>query len=510
MTIGNLPEEVLLEIFDLYRQSFCDQPSYERIWNNKNGWFKLAHVCHNWRSVVLASPSRLQVRLYFDHKTPTRAIVVERLSRLPIIVDYSNALGKAGTTKRFASALRYPDRVRRIAIQRYPSTFNEISKAMDFPFPALESLELYETGRDFNTGILVEPGFLPRSLTTSVGSLRHLRLVGAPFTSLLPLLPVTKALVDLTLDIDKVLCPMTGASLLEHLQHMPQLRNFQVTTRFQLLGQSIKELPITVLLPELTCFRFFGERAQIEWFVAGLVTPSLRELQILAIDLADISPTSQITSYLSKFIRVEGVSFLAARLTMAYLKHKISLFAYPHSIDGPPSLIATTDTLLAAQLGSALSAILGTLEDVFLSDFDNISFYYPSLLGSSMPWRKFFEEFRNVKVLRLRHGLEIKVADILRQPKVNPPPPPDDVNPDTMASSGTPNNSNESQFNLDILPSLEEIAVYARRPDVLVDERVRATGLGLFGPFATARNQVGRPVRVSWNTYEEAPRYCIP
>ena len=509
MTIGNLPEEVLLEIFDLYRQSFCDQSSYESVWNNKNGWFKLAHVCHNWRSVVLASPSRLQVRLYFDHNTPTRAIVVERLSRLPIIVDYSNAFWNAGTPKRFAFALRYPDRVRRIAVQRFPSTFKEISEALDLPFPALESLELHDTGRHFDAGILVEPVFLPTSLATSLGSLRHLQLVGARLTSVLPLLPATSALVDLTLDIDKVFCLTTGASLLAHLQHMPHLRNFQITARF-LLNQCLKNPSMTVLLPELTCFRFFGERAQIEWFVAGLVTPSLRELHILAIDFADISPTCQIASYLFKFIRVEGVSFLAARLTMAYLKHKISLFAYPHSIDGPPSLIATTDMLLAVQLGSALSAMLGTLEDIFLSDFDNISFYYPSLSGSSMPWRKFFEEFRNVKVLRLDQGLEIQVADILRQPNVNPPPPQEDVNPDTTTSSGTPNNSSESQFNLDIFPSLEEIAVYARTPDVLVDERVRATGLGSFGPFATARHQVGRPVRVSWNTYEEVPSYCIP
>jgi hypothetical protein len=52
VTIYNLPSEVLLEIFDQYRQSFVDQP--ERVWNNKNGWFKLAHVCHNWRCLVLA------------------------------------------------------------------------------------------------------------------------------------------------------------------------------------------------------------------------------------------------------------------------------------------------------------------------------------------------------------------------------------------------------------------------------------------------------------------------
>lgn len=143
--MDNLPDEVLLEIFDFYRQSLRDQPSYERVWNNRKGWFKLVHVCHNWRSVVLASPSRLQVRLHFTHNSPTRAVVLERLSHLPIIFDYVNANWNASLLTRMISALRYPDRVCRIAIgtgrkfdlQIDSKTF---SKALDFPFPSLESL----------------------------------------------------------------------------------------------------------------------------------------------------------------------------------------------------------------------------------------------------------------------------------------------------------------------------------------------------------------------------------
>ena len=91
--MDNLPDEVLLEIFDFYQQSLQDQPSYERVWNNRKGWFKLVRVCHNWRSVVLASPSRLQVRLHFTHNSPTRAVVLKRLSHLPIISTMSMPTG---------------------------------------------------------------------------------------------------------------------------------------------------------------------------------------------------------------------------------------------------------------------------------------------------------------------------------------------------------------------------------------------------------------------------------
>jgi hypothetical protein len=97
--VSNLPDKVLLEIFDIYRLTYGNQSSSDRDWNNKNGWFELAHVCHNWRCVVLASPSRLRLRLYFAHDTPTRAVVLERLSHFSIIVDYRKVTWNASAPK---------------------------------------------------------------------------------------------------------------------------------------------------------------------------------------------------------------------------------------------------------------------------------------------------------------------------------------------------------------------------------------------------------------------------
>ena len=504
MTINQLPDEVLLEIFDLYRKSFGGRL---RDWNNKNGWFKLAHVCRNWRFVVLASPSRLRVRLYFAHSTPTRAVVLERLSHLPIIIDYTGAVFWEGSqdTKRFLSAIRFPDRVCRIKLLRTTFNFDGIIGGLASPFPALESL-------DIQNKRVVQPIYLPTSLTTSAESLRHLRLVGACFTSILPVLSVTRALVYLTLDIDTVLCLTTGASLLAHLQHMPHLRNLQLTAHFHFSNKHIETSSTTVLLPELTCFRIFGERAQIEWLVAGLVTPSLRELYISAVNLInDVSPTFQISYYLSKFIRDRGGSFLAAQLSMS-LDPKISLLAHPNSIGDPPSNLVTISMLLASQLHSALSATFGTLEDIFFFHFDDYApglfeypKFYPRFSWRTVPWRQFFEDFGNVKVLRLHHGLETVIATILKRPNVTI----QEVNPDATTLSGAPINSNGSQFNLDIFPSLEEIVVYAKTPDASIDERGRASALESFRPFATSRYQEGRPVKVFWGTGGVHPRYCV-
>jgi hypothetical protein len=147
--------------------------------------------------------------------------------------------------------------------------------------------------------------------------------------------------------------------------------------------------------------------------------------------------------------------------------------------------------------------MLSTLEDIFLSISIPTEIYKPTP-EDLVSWPKFLEEFRNVKVFRLHHGIETEIADILHPPAVNGPPAREEVDPDGTTPC-MPINSNRNQFNLDIFPSLEEIVVHARTWDSLVGEKERTSGLETFGPFATARQQMGRPVKVFWST--DRPRY---
>jgi hypothetical protein len=441
---------VLLEIFDLYRQSFVGNKfDAERAWNNRNGWFNLAHVCCNWRRVILASPSRLRVRLYFAHNTPTRAVALERLSQVPIVVDYSSVTWDANAVKRLNSALRYPNRVCRIVIKGSYRYGDKLSETLDVPFTTLESLEISGIG-------CTE---LAASLLPSVHSLRHLKLFRGNIETLLPVLSVTRALVDLNLGLYTIFCETNEASLLTHLQHMPQLRNLQVST---FVCSEESPPTTTVLLAELTCLRLDVQIEEIEWFISGLAAPSLREFHI-SISAANESPTLHIP-HLSRFIHAAGISFSEAHF---YLGSNPTTFLYArsHSIDGPPSKTVGISSVFTPRSGGLPSAILATLEDIHLS----ISTTYPRqpLPEDLAPWGEFFQEFRNVKVLRLSHGIEARVADILRRPTVNPPP---------------------SQ---EVLPSLEEIVVYAKPG---------ASGLKSFVPFAAARQEVGRPVKVIWST----------
>jgi len=122
VSIAKLPNDVLLDIFDSYRQIFQHKHHYKRDWNSKHGWFKLAHVCQAWRLVVLTSPSRLHLRLLFTvHHNTTRkatAIATGHLPLLPIVVDYSDRAWAVEAQHQMVSALaHYPDCVCSIAFR---------------------------------------------------------------------------------------------------------------------------------------------------------------------------------------------------------------------------------------------------------------------------------------------------------------------------------------------------------------------------------------------------------
>jgi hypothetical protein len=282
---------------------------------------------------------------------------------------------------------------------------------------------------------------------------------------------------------------------------MPHLRDLRVSLHCHLF----KELPPTtpILLPELTSFRFVGEHRQVEWFVAGLDTPSLREFHIF---VADISHRLHIP-YLTNLIHAVGVVFVAAQLTISGPSLRTDLFAWHNSIDDSPSKIFTIKTQFKADPDIALSTMLATLEDIFL--FTPIYMSIPGLLlEGCATWHKFFKEFRNVKVLRLLHGLETKVAEMLRHPTMNTLPQ-EEAYPDATILSSTPIITYRSELISDMFPLLEEIVLYVGMPYsgmLKISETERASMLKLFGPFVAARHELGRPVKVFWST-DEVPRY---
>jgi F-box-like len=466
-----LPEDVLLEIFDSYRQTFEREPDYEWVWNGKDGWFNLAHVCQKWRCVVLSSSSRLRVRLLFTPHRAPRAIVLTRLPSLPIVVDYGSTTPRTlREQNRAAAALRYPDRVRRIVLKASDLELDGVYRAIKRSFPSLESFEC-ASGPKFDLPTTIFRGYAP--------SLRHLHLENVRLGSLSPLLSSTTGLVDLNLEVDNVVCPSPAPPLLTHLQGMPCLRRLQLrlpTPHFHSISGPVLPVgvPDIVRLLGLTHFQFIGSRYCLEALAAGLAAPFLQDLNIKFLGHLSTHP-----QHLPRFIRdVEGLFF--AVLVESMPSHcRISLLTRPHSPDEPPRRITVEDTTsYFVWSGPAmLRARLSTVEQLFFHDPYPLP-YEKSLLGvqldgHSISWREFFEQLRNVKILRVQQSFVLDVARFLSQNCGEPPS--------------------------HLLPALEEIELRsAFERYTRIYDKASGDVLSAFDPFITARQQAGCPVRIYW------------
>ena len=263
-----------------------------------------------------------------------------------------------------------------------------------------------------------------------------------------------------------------------------------------------------ISLAELAHLRFEGNSLVVEVLMAGVAAPSLQELRV---SLSHMTHVFQVDGFhiphLTKFIRNVGMIFLAAQLQFSYTNCNLSLLTDSHSIDNPPFSVTGNGISSIARISSALSALLATIEDVF--------FAYGSLpthtgFFQRAPWRDFFAQLPNVKILRVQHGIETEVANMLRQsigqpttPDLLPESDEEETDIDATVPSGFPVDSN--QFNLGFLPSLEGIEIFMRTPDMPIPDSERVAALEPFEALFAARRQAGLAVKVYWNTDQVLP-----
>ncbi|KAI0249322.1 hypothetical protein BJV78DRAFT_708281 [Lactifluus subvellereus] len=132
VTIGALPDNVLLDIFDFYREIEWVQDPWPWPWN------KLVHVCQRWRYLVFASPLRLDLCLRCTSTTPVRE-TLDVWPPLPIDIY----LSRPYDVDNIIVTLRHCDRVRRIwIINATSSQLERLATMMQEPFPALTLLQL--------------------------------------------------------------------------------------------------------------------------------------------------------------------------------------------------------------------------------------------------------------------------------------------------------------------------------------------------------------------------------
>ncbi|KAI0245663.1 hypothetical protein BJV78DRAFT_275397 [Lactifluus subvellereus] len=108
-TIEILPDDALLEIFDLYRLHAM-QVAHGRPWK----WKCLVHVCRRWRRIISHSPLRLDLQIIIKSGAPMRSIL-DSWPRLPIVIRYNGGRNpRLKAVNNIIVALRHQDRVREI------------------------------------------------------------------------------------------------------------------------------------------------------------------------------------------------------------------------------------------------------------------------------------------------------------------------------------------------------------------------------------------------------------
>jgi len=261
VTINNLPDEDLLEIFDFYMANPRPSSSYE-----EDAWHTLVHVCRRWRYVVFGSPRRLGLRLLCMNGRLIKTLDI--WPKLPIVIHVDDE--RISPIPSDLSVLKWPDRVCKIFVGGVPNSTLEELATTGGPWPSLIELELMSFD--------VDPLVLPDSfLGGSVPSLRSLDLWGIPFSAIRKLLLSTRDLVTLSLGFvppSGYVSPEAMVAILSALTRLKSIHLIFESSEFWTHGANRSPPARTrVVLPALTNFEVTGGSEYLEDMVSRIDAP---------------------------------------------------------------------------------------------------------------------------------------------------------------------------------------------------------------------------------------------
>lgn len=312
VTINVLPDDTLLEIFNFY---LVEEPRTEK-------WHTLVHVCRRWRSVVFASPRRLDLRILCKASTEVKALHIWPI--LPINVWASPATWES--VDNIVSALGHSDRIYQVLLDNLPNSLSErIATVMQVPFPALTELRLCASTSDKTVSVFSE-GFLGGSAPR----LQSCKLSGIPIPRIWKILSSANHLIYLRLEDIPHSGYISPEAMVAALSAAPNLKELELgfqSPRSRPDRRSLLPPPLTrITLPALTHFRFCGISEYIEYLLSLIDVPLLRH--------ANISFFNQLvfdTPHLHAFFARTKMFEAHKRASMVFDKHGVHLKLDPGS-----------------------------------------------------------------------------------------------------------------------------------------------------------------------------------
>ncbi|KAI0298209.1 hypothetical protein BC826DRAFT_119745 [Russula brevipes] len=266
-TIDELTDDALLEIFDFYLNEDEDE--------DVDDWHTLVHVCQRWRSIVFASPHRLNLRLLCTSNRPVRAML-DIWPVLPLVIYYHRVGTWEVPDSVIIAALEHHDRVREISLGLVPnSVWETLAAAMQVPFPELTSLSLWSKDRSV-------PALPDSFLGGSAPRLRTLTLRGIPFPTMQNLLLSASDLVRLELWRYPHSGYISPESMVACLSSLSRLETFALGFELPRPRPDQPSPPPQrrAVLPALSYLKFNGMSDYSEDFLARIDTPVLNRLHM--------------------------------------------------------------------------------------------------------------------------------------------------------------------------------------------------------------------------------------
>ena len=389
---------------------------------------------------------------------------------MPIVIKYDEYNVTSKDMGRLLSALKHPNRIREIDLKLNSAELDKFFrfKATKCPFPALDSLTIYDKRR----GSLKVPATFLKGTNLRL-RLRSLDLAPISLDSVSRLLSSATALTDLFLVIDGYCHVPNLSRLRSQLQGLPHLRYLNLTmtcfANFPVQLSGLTEPKESFPLAKLTSFNYRGLGTFLEFLMMGFKAPSIQSVNILL-----NNPTMALLPLprLAQFISGAEKHHHAVHVVLKRNYFDFSLLTPSESVDRfslclilhPPLFRGSEIQNWMMGVASVFSAKLSTVEElVLINDSDARG-------EEVIPWRTLFELFPSVKNFRIQGTDNRRVASALRP--------------------------YYSGINHSVLPALEKITL-----SITSDIANRSSELAVFQPFVTARQQAGRQVQVTCSLF---------
>ena len=492
--LPNLPDDVLLEIFDLCVDEDFDEDFERSTKQMVEKWIRLAHVCRQWRNVVFQSPYRLNLRLLCTPETPVKD-TLDIWPPLPLIIIAS--LRNGTSINNIIAALEHNDRVCDINLSSFSSSewkYCINSEAMQRRFPELTHLRLLmefdddtdegenEDEDEDGDGDEMESVLPYTFLGGTAPGLESLELWNVPFPGLPKLILSATYLVYLNLwDI-----PSSGyfppEAMTTSLSALNSLELFRLYFRYPrprpaLESRRTPPPPLTrTILPSLAVISFKGASEYLEKMFARIDAPRLENLEITFFNQI-IFNIPQLLSFISRRPTLTAPSPEKGHIAFGPKAISVRFSSQTSDFVGlKVKILCTPSDWQLSSLEQVCTTSLppvSTLDDLYIFELSLSQLRWQDDVEDTL-WLQLLHPFVAVKNLYLCKKFVLRIAPVLQE----------------LVGART----------TEYLPSLEHIFLEGLKPSGTLEEGIKK--------FVAARQLTNRPVTVShWDKDAKSDRF---